>query len=173
MGKQRILRTCEKPEIWQNYGLLDGATSLTANTSNHGSEALPRKRFMSIAAILLVDDNPVQAATRKAILTHAGNSVSMATDAQQALHLLANPDFAKEVKLVITDHLMPQMNGPQFVAKLRLQLPNLPVLVLSGLPDAEGEYAGMNVLYRLKPMDPEELIGLAQSLPAQTLGRTA
>ncbi|HSY73604.1 MAG TPA: hypothetical protein VK798_15220, partial [Alloacidobacterium sp.] len=62
---------------------------------------------MSIAAILLVDDNPVQAATRKAILTHAGNSVSMATDAQQALHLLANPDFAKEVKLVITDHLMP------------------------------------------------------------------
>jgi CheY-like chemotaxis protein len=128
---------------------------------------------MPLAAILLVDDNPVQAATRKAILTFSGNQVSVATNAQEALTLLENPDFAKNINLIITDHLMPHMNGPQFVARLRVQLPNVPVLVLSGLPDAEAEYDGMNILYRLKPLDPEELIGLAQSLPTSALGRTA
>ena len=128
---------------------------------------------MPLAAILLVDDNPVQAATRKAILTFSGNQVWVATNAQEALTLLENSDFAKNINLIITDHLMPHMNGPQFVARLRLQLPNVPVLVLSGLPDAEAEYDGMNILYRLKPLDPEELIGLAQSLPTSALGRTA
>jgi CheY-like chemotaxis protein len=128
---------------------------------------------MPLAAILLVDDNPVQAATRKAILTFSGNQVSVATNAQEALTLLENSDFAKNINLIITDHLMPHMNGPQFVARLRVQLPNVPVLVLSGLPDAEAEYDGMNILYRLKPLDPEELIGLAQSLPTSALGRTA
>jgi len=128
---------------------------------------------MPLAAILLVDDNPVQAATRKAILTFSGNQVSVATNAQEALKLLENPDFAKNINLIITDHLMPLMNGPQFVVRLRLQLPNVPVLVLSGLPDAETEYEGMNILYRLKPLDPEELIRLAQSLPTSALGRTA
>jgi CheY-like chemotaxis protein len=128
---------------------------------------------MPLAAILLVDDNPVQAATRKAILTFSGNQVSVATNAQEALTLLENSDFAKNINLIITDHLMPHMNGPQFVARLRLQLPNVPVLVLSGLPDAEAEYDGMNILYRLKPLDPEELIRLAQFLPTSALGRTA
>jgi CheY-like chemotaxis protein len=128
---------------------------------------------MPLAAILLVDDNPVQAATRKAILTFSGNQVSVATNAQEALTLLESPDFAKNINLIITDHLMPHMNGPQFVARLRLQLPNVPVLVLSGLPDAEAEYDGMNILYRLKPLDPEELIRLAQFLPTSALGRTA
>ena len=128
---------------------------------------------MPLAAILLVDDNPVQAATRKAILTFSGNQVSVATNAQEALTLLENSDFAKNINLIITDHLMPHMNGPQFVARLRVQQPNVPVLVLSGLPDAEAEYDGMNILYRLKPLDPEELIGLAQSLPTSALGRTA
>jgi CheY-like chemotaxis protein len=68
---------------------------------------------------------------------------------------------------------MPKMNGPQFVAQLRTQLPNVPVLVLSGMPGAEAEYDGMNVLYRLKPMDPEELIQLTNSLSDEALRRTA
>ena len=144
-----------------------------AIVASHYKIGVLSEYVMPLAAILLVDDNPVQAATRKAILTFSGNQVSVATNAQEALTLLENPDFAKNINLIITDHLMPLMNGPQFVARLRLQLPNVPVLVLSGLPDAEAEYDGMNILYRLKPLDPEELIRLAQFLPTSALGRTA
>ncbi len=123
--------------------------------------------------ILLVDDNPVQAATRQAILVYSGNTVIVATNASHALALFENLDLARNVRLVITDHLMPKMNGPQFVAEIRKRFPALPVLVLSGMPDAESEYSGMNVVYRLKPIAPEELIQLTRSLCADTLGRTA
>jgi CheY-like chemotaxis protein len=124
--------------------------------------------------VLLVDDNPVQAATRQTILTHSGNQVFVAASANHALALLENPELARNVDLVITDHLMPKMNGPQLVAHLRQRFPTLPIVVLSGMPDAEMEYAGMDVLYRPKPIAPEELIRLTQSLwEKNRLGRTA
>lgn len=126
-----------------------------------------------VSTLLLVDDNHVQAATRQAILSHSGNRVFIATSADHALALLEDFELARSVKLVITDHLMPKMNGPQFVAKVRQRFPTLPVLVLSGLADAETEYDGMNVLYRQKPIAPEELIRLTRLLCEDTLGRIA
>jgi CheY-like chemotaxis protein len=126
-----------------------------------------------VSTVLLVDDNPVQAATRQAILSHSGNKVFIATSACHALALLEDLELARTVRLVITDHLMPKMNGPQFVVKVRQRFPTLPILVLSGLADAEIEYAGMNVLYRQKPIAPEELIRLTQLLCEDTLGRIA
>jgi CheY-like chemotaxis protein len=126
-----------------------------------------------VSTVLLVDDNPVQAATRQAILSHSGNKVFIATSAGHALALLEDLELARTVRLVITDHLMPKMNGPQFVVKVRQRFPTVPILVLSGLADAEIEYAGMNVLYRQKPIAPEELIRLTQLLCEDTLGRIA
>jgi CheY-like chemotaxis protein len=126
-----------------------------------------------VSTVLLVDDNPVQAATRQAILSHSGNRVFIATSAGHALTLLEDLELARTVRLVITDHLMPKMNGPQFVVKVRQRFPTLPILVLSGLADAEIEYAGMNVPYRQKPIAPEELIRLTQLLCEDTLGRIA
>ena len=123
--------------------------------------------------ILLVDDDPIQAATRRAILTRSGNEVVIASGGQKGLSLLDDVEFAQNVGMVITDHLMPGMNGFQFVTELRRRFPTLPILVLSGLPDGEPEYAGLNVLYRLKPLAPEELIQLTQSIPGSALGRTA
>lgn len=123
--------------------------------------------------ILLVDDNAVQAATRRAILSGTGNQIEVATNPIDALKMLDEPELANRVRLVITDHLMPNMKGPQFVAELRKRFPVVPVLVLSGLPGSEEEYAGMKVVHRLKPLAPESLIQLAQSLCSNALGRTA
>lgn len=123
--------------------------------------------------ILLVDDDAIQAAIRKTILIRAGQEVILATEGKQALSLLENPEYSQRIGLVITDHVMPGMNGPQFVTELRRRFPALPVLVLSGLPDAEMEYEGLNVLYRIKPLAPEELIRLAESIPGAALSRTA
>lgn len=123
--------------------------------------------------VLLVDDNPVQSATRRAILASAGNTVSVAANANQALKLLDDPAFGESIRLVITDHLMPGMNGPQFIGKLRERFPTLAVLVLSGLPDAEIEYSGLNIFYRPKPIAPEELIRLTELLCQDALRRTA
>jgi CheY-like chemotaxis protein len=124
--------------------------------------------------VLLVDDNALQAATRQAILSLSGNNVRIAPSARHALALLEEDvDLAKSVRLVITDHLMPKMNGAEFVTQLRKRFPDLPILVLSGLPDAENEYEGLNIVYRPKPITPEELIRLTELLCRDTLRRTA
>ena len=116
------------------------------------------------AKILLVDDNVIQAATRKTILSRAGRSVVVACGAQQALAMLDDSQMAASVGLVVTDHWMPGMNGSQFVTLLRGRLPEVPILVLSGLPDVEAEYEGFDVTFRIKPMAPDHLIALVGAL---------
>jgi CheY-like chemotaxis protein len=122
---------------------------------------------------LLVDDNHIQSATRRAILEGAGLEVCIAQQGQQALERMNEPGTSPSIGLVITDHLMPVMSGPEFVAELRRRGYTLPVIVLSGLPDAETAYQGLNVVFRLKPFDPESLIRLAQDLLGECMRRSA
>ena len=123
--------------------------------------------------ILLVDDNEIQAATRSAILTRSGLHVAIARNVQDALALLDRSEVQASIRLLVTDHLMPGMNGPELVRRLRPLLHTLPVLVLSGLPDAEREYEGLNVTFRVKPLHPEALIQLTSRLLADTELRSA
>lgn len=126
-----------------------------------------------IADILLVDDNAVQATTRRSILLRTGKRVALAGGATQALDLLEDGSLSDSIGLVITDHCMPGMNGPEFVSKLREQLPSVPVVVLSGYPDVEDEYEGLDILFRLKPVAPDQLIALSKSLLDPPLTKTA
>ena len=103
----------------------------------------------------------------------AGREVCIAQQGQQALELLNEPGSVDPIGLVITDHLMPVMSGPEFVAELRRRGYTLPVIVLSGLPDAEAAYQGLNVVFRLKPFDPDSLIRLVQDLLGECMRRSA
>ena len=87
--------------------------------------------------------------------------------------MLQDPALQKSLGLVITDHSMPGMNGPEFVAELREVLPQVPVVVLSGFPDVEDEYEGMNAMFRMKPVPPDQLIAMAESLLDPPMTRTA
>ena len=128
---------------------------------------------MMNARILLVDDNHIQSATRRAILEGCGREVSIAPQGQQALELLSDPGSGDAVGLIITDHLMPVMSGPEFVRELRRRGFTIPVVVLSGFPDAESCYEGLDVIFRLKPLDPPRLIQLVQDLLGNCMRRTA
>ena len=114
--------------------------------------------------ILLVDDNAVQAATRQTILKRAGYFVIAVLNPMRALEQFRLCDFPADVELVITDHLMPGMTGAEFVRELRTTYPHLPVLVISGLEEAEQQYEGMDVVFRLKPLLPENLIATVHHL---------
>ncbi len=128
---------------------------------------------MTTRQILLVDDNLIQATTRRIILEKTGSSVRMAASASEALELLADPTQLAATGLVITDHLMPNMNGPELVQALREQGIDIPMIVLSGLPDAESQYEGLNVIFRLKPFPPDALIELVHEVFQDPLTRTA
>ena len=126
-----------------------------------------------ISRILLVDDNLIQSATRRAILAGCGRDVNIAQQGQQALEVLDQPDATQGIGLIITDHLMPVMSGPEFVAEVRRRGITLPVIVLSGLPDAESNYEGLDVIFRLKPFDPDSLIRLVEELLGECMRRSA
>ncbi len=68
------------------------------------------------------------------------------------------------IGLIITDHIMPEMNGATFVKELRRTDAQMPVMVISGLEEAEQEYAGMNVLFLLKPLPPDHLLANVHDL---------
>jgi CheY-like chemotaxis protein len=123
------------------------------------------------ATILLIDDNAVQAATRQAILRRAGYSAIVALNPQRALDQLQRNEFPTQIDLVITDHIMPGMNGSEFVRRLRETHPELPVLVISGLEEAEADYADLNVRFGVKPFLPERLLATVQELVQPQLKR--
>ena len=117
--------------------------------------------------VLLVDDNPIQLSARQMVLSHAGLEVQVATSAESALALLRSLSQSRNIGVVVTDHIMPQATGSEFVRMLRDVNPEVPVIVISGMPDAQQEYEGMNVLFRQKPCPPPELIELVQSAVAK------
>ena len=116
------------------------------------------------AAILLIDDNAVQAATRQQILKRQDYYVIAVLNPVRALEQLRGEGFPAPIQLVITDHLMPGMTGAEFVRALRETHADLPVLVISGLEEAEDEYEGLNVLFRLKPLLPDHLLASVHRL---------
>jgi CheY-like chemotaxis protein len=119
---------------------------------------------LSGSTVLLVDDNAIQAATRQTILRRAGYSVQTALNPARALEMLQDGQIAASVGAVITDHIMPGMNGAEFVRELRKTMPSLPVLVISGLEEAQDEYDGLDVRFLLKPLPPEQLIASVRNV---------
>jgi signal transduction histidine kinase/CheY-like chemotaxis protein len=88
------------------------------------------------ATILLVDDDPLIAASTVALLEDLGHRVIEAHSGKEALAAFRNglsPD------LVITDHAMPGMTGIDLAVALRKQNPRLPILLATGYAELKGE----------------------------------
>jgi CheY-like chemotaxis protein len=115
-------------------------------------------------AVLLLDDNAVQAAARQAILRRAGFFAIAALNPLRALEQFQNNEYPAEIRAVVTDHIMPGMNGAEFVRNLRSTHPDVPVMVISGLEEAEPLYRELNVRFLLKPLPPEQLIANIHSM---------
>lgn len=77
---------------------------------------------------------------------------------------LLDADTARAITLVITDHIMPGESGSRFVKALWERRKNLPIIVLSGMAEAEEDYIGLDITFRSKPIQPAELISLASEL---------
>lgn len=122
-----------------------------------------------MANILLIDDDPNQVATRQMILANAGHHVLVATNARGAFGLLRAGTGNAAVQLIISDHFMPGVSGPELIKTLWDMKPNVPIIVLSGSAEAEDEYKQMNITFREKPIAPPELIELVK----QELARVA
>ena len=67
----------------------------------------------------------------------------------------------KEVDLVVSDYLMPEMDGISFLARVRELKPEVPRIILTGYADKENVIKAINMgLYRYieKPWNNEDLL---------------
>jgi CheY-like chemotaxis protein len=78
--------------------------------------------------ILLVDDNNQIRASICRLLVAAGYDVTDAANGREALRKLAR----EPVDLVITDLVMPEMEGIETIFSIRRQKPELPIIAMSG-----------------------------------------
>jgi PAS domain S-box-containing protein len=98
-------------------------------TSGSG-EAVPDGR----GTVLLVEDEDKVRAITSRILQSKGYTVLEARHPGEALDLFGQT--AASINLVVTDVVMPDMNGPELVQHLLGQRPDLKVLFLSGYTDS-------------------------------------
>ncbi len=110
--------------------------------------------------VLLIDDNPLQLRIREQVLREAGFEVHIATSGESALALMRTP-VGKGVGAIVTDHIMPGLSGPALVRQLD-DVSGAPVIVISGMAEAQDEYEGLVIVFREKPCPPPELIRLVR-----------
>jgi PAS domain S-box-containing protein len=86
-------------------------------------------------SVLLVDDEDLVRAGTADMLRDMGHSVQEAASGSEALIKLAD---GLSVDVLVTDFMMPRLNGAELAKHVREAVPGLPVLVITG-------YAGGNV----------------------------
>jgi two-component system, cell cycle sensor histidine kinase and response regulator CckA len=84
--------------------------------------------------VLLVEDEPMVRTVAERALTRHGYSVVTANNGFEALEILNRGD---EFALLISDVVMPEMDGPTMVKEARQSRPDLPVLFMSGYAEEQ------------------------------------
>jgi DNA-binding NtrC family response regulator len=127
--------------------------------------------FRKMAKILLVDDDPQHASVRKAILERQHMDVRWVGDTAEALALLEQPEFAREVNLVISSEQHSGIVLTGFISELHLRMPELPILVLGEKSAIHGEFSGFPVEFVKRPVTADDLLnGVSRVL--KTWGQT-
>jgi len=113
--------------------------------------------------ILIVDDEPAIAESLSEILRAAGYEVAMATSGEEAVRDAEK--FSPEI--LLTDVLMPAMNGFELALRVKEMLPNCRLLLFSGqastaqLAKEQSErFTRMGYRFELlpKPLHPDALL---------------
>jgi two-component system cell cycle sensor histidine kinase/response regulator CckA len=110
--------------------------------------------------ILLVEDEELYREHIARVLTKAGYEVLQAADGLEALSTLEK----SKIDLVISDILMPNLNGYALVARLRAKWPNMPVILTTGYLSEDAAKTMMNgsVDFIPKPINAETLLDMIQ-----------
>ncbi len=109
--------------------------------------------------IMLVDDEDMVLTSLRSILSlETDYNIQTFLSAREALEYVAN----NNVDLVISDYLMPEMDGITFLAKVRELKPEIPRIILTGYADKENAIKAINEVglyqYLEKPWDNEDLM---------------
>jgi two-component system response regulator FlrC len=128
-------------------------------------QATPAREARALAReerVLVVDDEPSVRRFAARVLKEEGYHVHEAQDGAEALALLESG--ASLIDCVVSDVMMPRLNGVELLQALSLRHPGLPVLLMSAYGTAElverGIAAPCGIL--AKPFDPDTLVDVVR-----------
>ena len=110
--------------------------------------------------ILVADDEPLVRSVVRMVLEKAGYEVLEADNGDQAIEAMSTGENPLVIDAIICDIRMPKINGIEAIHYFQEQYPHVPVIVLTGYPDAGMVVSLMrqNVVdYLIKPVDAQIL----------------
>ncbi|MCC7491694.1 MAG: PAS domain-containing protein [Fimbriimonadaceae bacterium] len=125
--------------------------------SSFASAAPPAPPGPTARALLVVDDEAAVRHSLARLLRHQGYEVLLAANGAEAQEVVRRE--GARLGLVLTDLLMPLLDGAALVRWLRSEHPQLPVLLMSGYPDAWQRDPALQAMPLLrKPFDEAALL---------------
>ena len=117
----------------------------------------PPPRGAGSETLLLVEDEELVRQLSRRILESNGYKVLEAENAEVAIKLFE--ERASDVRMVVTDVVMPGMSGPEMVQRLRRLVPDVRVLFISGYADKIAREGSLEVgaAFLEKPFSPASL----------------
>jgi hypothetical protein len=120
--------------------------------------------------IMVVDDEPSVRKLASAILSRNGYRTITAAEGREGLKLFEA--HRKNIRLVVSDLMMPQLDGPGMLRGLRALEPGLRSIIITGLGEenriAEAKAAGADLILN-KPFTAEQLLTSVKQLLAEPM----
>ncbi len=123
--------------------------------------------------VLLVEDEPANLRLLRSVLTYLGYTVLAAGRPGEAIRQAA--DHAGTIDLLITDVIMPEMNGRELAARLEAGHPGLKCLFVSGYTANVIAHQGVldeGVWFLPKPFSIDELAAKVRQVLTESVGHT-
>jgi len=120
--------------------------------------------------VLLVEDEPMVRTVAERALTRHGYKVLTANNGEDALEILGR---GEAVDLLVSDVVMPLMDGPTMVREARKEFPELPILFMSGYAEEQLRKSIDidNVAFLPKPFSVQELAEAVRDVLADDGGK--
>ncbi|MCJ8190013.1 hybrid sensor histidine kinase/response regulator [Sphingomicrobium aestuariivivum] len=121
--------------------------------------------------ILLVEDEPMVRTVAERALTRHGYTVLTANNGEEALEILENEE--QDIALLVSDVVMPMMDGPTMGREARKDRPGLPILFMSGYAEEQLRKSIDidNVDFLPKPFSVQELAEAVREVLAKEQGK--
>jgi len=105
--------------------------------------------------VLVAEDDVFVRNLINTVLTRAGYSVLLAADGTEALELSRH--FAGEIDLLLSDVMMPGIDGLKLAAQIHEERPGTPALLISGKTSSEIVQGNVLFDFLAKPFVPAQL----------------
>ena len=136
--------------------------------NKRGFESIPT----GTEKVLVVDDEERSVSIMKVVLERLGYNVTAMTSSLKAMELFKEDPH--QFDLVLTDLIMPQLNGDKLVSEIIEIRPDMPVIITSGFTDTivnDNFKQISNKAFIPKPFQPQELAKTVRQVLDRTVSR--